>query len=44
MPYGQSAYTGLKGILTGWYGRGLFRRLAGLRQALRLLPRMFGKG
>ena len=43
MPYDQQGYKGLKGVLTVLYGRGIIARLAGLRQAWSLLPRMFGK-
>ncbi len=43
MPYSQQDYVGLKGALNALYGRGIKARLAGLRQAWSLLPRMFGK-
>jgi succinate-semialdehyde dehydrogenase/glutarate-semialdehyde dehydrogenase len=43
MPYDIKAYAGLKGALQALYGRGIATRLAGLRQALSLLPKMFGK-
>lgn len=43
MPYDQQGYKGLKGVLTLLYGRGIIARLAGLRQAWSLLPRMFRK-
>ncbi|MGH8398727.1 MAG: aldehyde dehydrogenase family protein [Gammaproteobacteria bacterium] len=43
MPYDQQTYIGLKGILAGFYARGVTQRLAGLRQAITLLPRMFSR-
>ncbi|HVA55158.1 MAG TPA: aldehyde dehydrogenase family protein [Gammaproteobacteria bacterium] len=43
MPYDQHGFNGLKGLLTLLYGRGILARLAGLRQAWSLLPRMFGR-
>ncbi|MGH8321025.1 MAG: aldehyde dehydrogenase family protein, partial [Gammaproteobacteria bacterium] len=43
MPYDQRTYVGLKGILAGFYARGVMRRLAGLWQAVALLPRMFSR-
>ncbi|MDE2195649.1 MAG: aldehyde dehydrogenase family protein [Gammaproteobacteria bacterium] len=44
MPYDARGYQGLKGILTALYGSGMLRRLSGLRQFARLLPRMLGRG
>lgn len=42
MPYGPQVYAGLKGILLGLHARRWRQRLAGLKRAWVLLPRMFG--
>jgi acyl-CoA reductase-like NAD-dependent aldehyde dehydrogenase len=43
MPYNRQTYDGLKGIMLALYARRWRHRLAGLRRALVLLPRMFGR-
>ncbi len=43
-PYSEEVYAGLKGVMTGFYGRGLGARLQGFLRFLRVLPRMFRAG
>jgi succinate-semialdehyde dehydrogenase/glutarate-semialdehyde dehydrogenase len=40
-PHGPDVYSGLRGFLDLLYGRGLGKRLSGLRRVLRIVPRMF---
>ncbi len=40
-PYDKKTYDGLKGILTFFYGKGLFKRLSGMLDLMKVLPRMF---
>ena len=40
-PYSEAVYRGLKGVMTGLYGSGIGARLAGFRDFIRILPRMF---
>jgi len=40
-PYDKKTYKGLKGILTLLYGKGLFKRISGMIDLIKVLPRMF---
>ena len=40
-PYGPEVYQGLRGMLDLLYGRGLWRRMTGLKALVRAFPRTF---
>jgi len=40
-PYDQKGYDGLKGLVMGFYGDSLLKRLKGLWALLKIIPRMF---
>ena len=40
-PYDRSVYEGLKGLLLGLYGPGIFKRMRGFWALLKIVPRMF---
>ena len=40
-PYSPELYDGIRGLLVGLQGRGLATRLAGLRAAMKIVPRIF---
>ena len=42
-PYSKELYDGLRGVIHLFYGKGTGRRLKGLRQLLKILPRIFQK-